>query len=583
MSLPKTPGAFIGYFIKKQKWALFFIQITMFAWTLEETVFNIVFGRIIDSISAYEGDRMYAWESLKFWVLSGFGLWCYIQASYNASGFLQAKYMPVLQRNIRMDVLNHIQNQGYDFYIKHFVGSLGNKISDITDSTYRVMDISVDLLIPSAAAIIIATIMFFSINVKIAFLLVLWVFIHIGICFIGSPRGITLAKNHAEARSRLQGRIVDSMSNFLSVILFSGKRFEKKHIHIFQNDELRLHQKERYYFEWLHVVLGILMIIMLGFFVNYQAYRGWQRNEVSTGDIVILFSTSWHVAKMVWEIGVRLPEVLRDVGVCKQGMDLVKETISIEDGTKSLNITNGEIEFKNVDFQYNLKNRLFVNQSLVIEPKQKIGLMGYSGAGKSSFVNLILRLYDVQHGSICIDGQNVKTLRQNSLHEAIAVVPQAPTLFHRTIRENILYGNTSATDEEVIKAAKLAHAHNFIRDLENGYDTIVGERGVKLSGGQRQRIALARAFLKKSKIIILDEATSALDSKTEADIQDSIEKLIAGKTVIAIAHRLSTLKKMDRILVLDKGKIVSDGTHEELMYKDGIYKKLWNAQVGGYI
>ena len=249
----------------------------------------------------------------------------------------------------------------------------------------------------------------------------------------------------------------------------------------------------------------------------------------------------------------------------------------------ALCITHGEIIFDKVGFHYKGTTPLFDKLPVTIEAGQKVGLVGYSGGGKTTFCNLILRLYDVTAGRITIDNQDIRDVMQDSLRAHIGMIPQDPSLFHRTLMENIRYGKDDATDDEVIEAAKRAHAHDFIAKLPNGYEALVGERGVKLSGGQRQRIAIARAILKNAPILMLDEATSQLDSVTEREIQDSLWDLMQGKTTIVIAHRLSTLLHMDRILVFDAGRIVEDGTHNELLARAGLYKTLWDAQVGGFL
>jgi ATP-binding cassette subfamily B protein len=262
---------------------------------------------------------------------------------------------------------------------------------------------------------------------------------------------------------------------------------------------------------------------------------------------------------------------------------IVPQDIQDKTDARDLSIYKGQISFDHVEFQYKDTAPLFQKKSITIEAGQKVGLVGYSGSGKSTFVNLILRLFDVTDGSIKIDDHDIRDLTQDSLRRNIAMIPQDPTLFHRSLMDNIRYGRIEATDEEVIEAAKKAHAHEFISKLPQGYDSPVGERGVKLSGGQRQRIAIARAILKNAPILILDEATSQLDSVTESDIQDSLWDLMQNKTTIVVAHRLSTLLHMDRIMVFDQGKIVEDGTHKELLAMHGLYKNLWDAQVGGFI
>lgn len=271
-------------------------------------------------------------------------------------------------------------------------------------------------------------------------------------------------------------------------------------------------------------------------------------------------------------------------GEIEEGLDevLIPHEIVDQKNATTLITKGGKITWENVDFTYGAQH-VFEDFNLTIKPGQRVGLVGHSGAGKTTFVSLLLRQHEVTGGAILIDGQNIAAVTQDSLRNNIAVVPQEPMLFHRSIRENIAYGKPDATDEEIIAVAKKAEAHEFISALSEGYDTLVGERGVKLSGGQKQRIAIARAMLKNAPILILDEATSALDSESEVAIQKALHELMEGKTVIAIAHRLSTLREMDRIIVLDKGEIVEDGTHQELSRGNGIYARLWDHQAGGFL
>jgi ATP-binding cassette subfamily B protein len=287
----------------------------------------------------------------------------------------------------------------------------------------------------------------------------------------------------------------------------------------------------------------------------------------------------------MWHLMSEVGEFNKALGRCKQSLASLMVPFDIQDevGAAALYCTHGEITFDDVTFNYKGAKPLFQHQSMCIQAGQKVGLVGYSGGGKSTFVNLILRLYDVTGGAIVIDGQDIRSVTQDSLREHIAMIPQDPSLFQRSLMENIRYGRIDATDEQVIQAAKKAYAHDFIEKLSQGYDALVGERGVKLSGGQRQRVAIARAILKNAPILVLDEATSQLDSVTESLIQDALQTLMQNKTTIVIAHRLSTLLHMDRILVFDNANIVEDGTHAELLSKAGIYKRLWDAQVGGFL
>ena len=285
-----------------------------------------------------------------------------------------------------------------------------------------------------------------------------------------------------------------------------------------------------------------------------------------------------------WMFGMGVIMTADEIGYIDDAIRMITPAHGIQDNqdAKPLNVTAGEIAFKNVHFSYS-GEKIFEDMDFVIKPNQKIGLLGPSGAGKSTLVSLLLRLFDIQDGEITIDGQNIKSVSQESLRSKIAVIPQDTSLFHRSLADNIRYGCLNATDEDVIAAAKQAYAHEFIEQLPDGYNTMVGERGIKLSGGQRQRIAIARAILKNAPILLLDEATSALDSESEMHIQQSLENLMENKTVIAIAHRLSTISRLDRLIVMNNGEIVEDGTHDSLLKAKRHYAKLWNMQSGGFI
>ena len=307
---------------------------------------------------------------------------------------------------------------------------------------------------------------------------------------------------------------------------------------------------------------------------------------VTTGDFALILGLSIETGYTIWCTIFEFNEFNKVAGRCKQSLMALILPLDIPDkpGAVALQCEQGQINFNQVKFDYHGARSLFQHQSIEIQAGQKVGLVGYSGGGKSTFVHLMLRLYEVAEGAILIDGQDIRSVTQDSLRAHIAMIPQDPSLFHRSLMDNIRYANRYATDEEVFDAAKKAHAHEFITKLLKGYASIVGEKGVKLSGGQCQRIAIARAFLKKAPILILDEATSQLDAVTENLIQESLYALMQGKkTTLIIAHRLSTLLHMDRILVFDKGKIVEDGTHHHLLAQNGLYKQLWDAQVDGFL
>lgn len=343
-------------------------------------------------------------------------------------------------------------------------------------------------------------------------------------------------------------------------------------------------QRKELFIVLLCCVQGGMIAVMTGVSA-FTLIHLYSKGLVSIGDFALILGLSMEVGHMMWYTMYQVDQFNQALGKARQSLNALMIPHDIKDKNKAseLAVSRGYIEFSKVKFHYHGTYSLFQNKSVTIEAGQKVGLVGYSGSGKSTFVNLILRLYDVVEGQILIDGQDISEVTQESLRRAIAMIPQDPTLFHRSLMDNIRYGKLGTCDEEIISASQKAHAHEFISLLSGGYETLVGERGVKLSGGQRQRIAIARAILKNAPILILDEATSQLDSITEANIQESLWELMQRKTTLVIAHRLSTLLHMDRILVFDKGHIIEDGSHSELLMLGGLYKTLWDAQVGGFL
>ena len=344
------------------------------------------------------------------------------------------------------------------------------------------------------------------------------------------------------------------------------------------------YQTQELFLVKVYTTQGCMVALMLSF-MTYFLINLYGKGAISIGDFALILSLSTEVAHVTWYTATQVDELNKAVGKCRQSLTslIVPREITDELGARNLIVTKGQIVFDAVSFKYQGTSEIFQGTSVTIQGGQKVGLVGYSGGGKTTFVNLILRMHDVTGGQILIDGQNIRTVTQESLRSNIAMIPQDPSLFHRTLLENIRYGRIEATNEQVIEAAQKAHAHEFIMRLPQGYKSPVGERGVKLSGGQRQRVAIARATLKNAPILMLDEATSQLDSITEREVQESLWELMEHKTVLVIAHRLSTLMHMDRILVFDKGNIVRDGSHAELLEQDGLYKTLWSAQVCGFL
>ncbi len=494
------------------------------------------------------------------------------------------KFIPALKAELCLVLMDTMMNHSHNFYQRQFAGSLTTRITDIIGGIPDVLRLVIDRLLACSLMLLFALYNISRIHMKFTIALGLWVFLFLGISVILVFRNQHLAYNVAGARAAVIGVVADILTNMTGIRFFASKRFELSYLKRTVDFSTEKNQARDWFFLKLHAFQG-------GSFLLFQAVCFWWllgglvSKTITPGDFILVLTLNLHIIENFWNIAKDMRDFWEKMGNIVQGLAVIQTPADIQDSpdAKELVVTKGEIVFENVQFQYHAAESLFEHRSVVIKPGQKVGLVGYSGSGKSTFVNLILRLFDVTAGKIMIDGQDIRNVTQDSLHEAIAMIPQDPSLFHRSLYENILYGRRNATQEEVIAAAKRAYAQEFIVTLSQGYDTQVGERGVRLSGGQRQRIAIARAILKNAPILILDEATSQLDSVTESEIQDSIWDLMQNKTTLIIAHRLSTLLHMDRILVFDQGTIVEDGSHEELLEKDGLYKKLWEAQIGGFL
>jgi len=587
MSAPhycKNLSAFIWRFVKSQKMLFFCIALVSLSWSLDTTFWPYLLKVVIDILSEHELARSSAWKALQTPIFCGLGLWLVIEVSFRLQAFLLAKAQPQLEADIRMAMFDHVQQHSPSYFNQHFAGSLTNKITDMTTQVSSIMEQMLTLFIPALASIALALGFFARINPLFVTIALVWVIIHLGICLLFVKKCSDYEEEHGEMRSSLMGKIVDSLSNNFAVNVFYRFMYEKKRIFRFQQMEQSKNYKAKHYSAVMRVFLGLWAFLSAGVCINGFMLYLWLHNKISTGDIAQVFNMTTNILMVMWFISNSLPTLLQSIGLAKQALTIMQHSKDITDlpQAKPLVVTQGEIAFQNVSFRYG-STSIFNNKNLTISGGEKVGLVGYSGAGKSTFVNLILRFYPVSQGKILIDGQELTHITLESLRHQVALIPQDPILFHRSIEENIRYGNVHATQEEVIKAAKLAHCDEFIRKFPEGYNTVIGERGAKLSGGERQRIAIARAMLVKAPILLLDEATSALDSVTEKYIQESLDVLMQNKTSIVIAHRLSTLAKMDRILVFNQGKIVEEGSHQELLSRQGYYKQMWDMQAGGFL
>jgi ATP-binding cassette subfamily B protein len=498
--------------------------------------------------------------------------------------YIRCKFVPVILNHIIGESMDYVLGKSPQFYQDRLSGKISKQITNLVDGIEKLTSSVASNFLRGASMLLTAFVTAYFVNPIFCFILVTWFMLFASASILMSKKLVALSDAQASAESVVVGELVDSFSNHSNIRIFSRKSYENLRMEPFFIKQQKAYSATYFYSLIMHSIQGGLIAIMMGFSSYFLVYL-YGKNLVTIGDFALILGLSMETGHMMWFTMSEVDEFNKAVGRCKQSLNSLMMPIEIQDKLSAipLQCSKGEITFDKVKFHYKGTEPLFQNKSVTIDAGQKVGLVGYSGSGKSTFVNLILRLYDITDGAILIDGQNIREVTEDSLRCNIAMIPQDPSLFHRSLMDNIRYGRIDATDEEVIEAAKKAHANEFITKLSQGYDSLVGERGVKLSGGQRQRIAIARAILKNAPILILDEATSQLDSVTENLIQESLWELMQDKTTIVIAHRLSTLLRMDRIMVFDQGKIVEDGTHTKLLASNGLYKTLWNAQVGGFL
>ncbi|HJN37507.1 MAG TPA: ABC transporter ATP-binding protein [Gammaproteobacteria bacterium] len=580
--LPKTLFPFIGHFLKNFKSVVTIYCILAIIAGVWGPFNSILIKNVIDLLPHIKnGEASVILLPVSLIVLNFI---VFDNITWRGISYIRCKYVPVIVNNIIGQSMNYILGQSHQFFQDNLSGKIVKQITNLADGTEKIVSSVAPDFLRGASLLFTAFITAYFVNPIFCFILVTWFVFFVGISMVMSKKFVALSDAQAAAESVVVGELVDRVSNQSNVRIFSKKAYENSSMTPFFNRQLKTYYDTHFYALIMHSIQGGMIAIMMGFSAYYLVHL-YSQNLVTVGDFALIFGLTMETGHMMWYTMAEVDEFNKASGRCKQSLFVLMTPLAIQDkpDAKILECRKGQISFNKVKFHYKGTEPLFQNSSINIESGQKVGLVGYSGSGKSTFVNLILRLYDVSGGAILIDGQDIRDVSQDSLHEKIAMIPQDPSLFHRSLMENIRYGRIDATDEEVIEAAKKAHAHEFIVMLPQGYDSLVGERGVKLSGGQRQRIAIARAILKNAPILILDEATSQLDSVTEALIQDSLWELMQDKTTLVIAHRLSTLLHMDRILVFDKGKIVEEGTHDELLVKGNLYKNLWDAQVGGFL
>ncbi|WP_035575733.1 MULTISPECIES: ABC transporter ATP-binding protein [unclassified Hyphomicrobium] len=595
---PDTLWAFYWFFIKPL-WPFFVLLLIAgcLGSTIEVALMGFI-GAIVDKMRTH-GDPA-TFVSSYGWMLAGMAFVALVLRPVisTAHDFIKNQMLSAgCTTRIRWQTHRYVLRQSLGFFQNDFAGRVANKIMQTGTSLRESVVQLIDALWYASVQFIGSALLFAASDWRLTIPLIAWLVAYVVALRYFVPRIKARSTEASEARSMLVGRIVDSYTNIMTVKLFAHAEREDIYAREALTEQMTKWQASLRLITGMEITLyslnGLLLVATTG-----TAIWLWTLHHVSVGDIAVVGGLVIRIVTMSGWVMWTIADVFENIGVVHEGMETISRPNLLVDApdAKPVVVPRGEIRFDHIHFHYGAGRasaedappRVIEDLSLKVRPGEKVGLVGRSGAGKSTLVNLLLRFYDLEGGRILIDGQDISRVTQDSLRAEIGMVTQDTSLLHRSVRDNILYGRLDATDEDVIAAAKQAEAHDFIMALEDlkgrkGYDAHVGERGVKLSGGQRQRIAIARVLLKNAPILVLDEATSALDSEVESAIQSSFEKLMDGKTVIAIAHRLSTIAAMDRLVVMEDGRIVEEGSHADLLKRGGLYAQLWLRQSGGFL
>jgi len=584
MKLPHTALAFLWHFVQRQYIAFSIIIFTAMIWVTNETFFPFFLKLIVNKLQNFHGDPHTVYSYLSGVLILLISFWVVTEILLRIQGLITVFAFPRFRANIRETVFNYVKSHSHEYFSNNFAGRIAQKLADLPTSCQAIMEMVCFNFITALVGACIVLFMMWHTKPIFALIIIIWLCLHIGLTSIFIRFGNQSWSIHSDAVSVLSGKIVDIFTNIPSMRLFARGEFETNYLKTFQADEIAKSRRAMLLMELTRIGLGMSGLFLI-FSMIFLLIYSWANHWISIGDFTQVGMQTFWLLGWIWFVSFQMTVFARELGTINGALSIITKGHDVVDCKDAvpLHVTKGEICFDRVTFNYQKNLPIFNDLNVKLIAGQKVGLVGYSGSGKSTFVNLILRFYDLNSGRILIDNQNIAQVTQDSLRSQIAMIPQDPSLFHRTLMENIRYGRLDASDEEVIAAAKLAHCHEFIEVLEDKYQALVGERGIKLSGGQRQRIAIARAILKNAPILILDEATSSLDSVTEKLIQESLQLLMKNRTTIVIAHRLSTLADMDRILVFHKGKIIEEGTKEELLAAKSHFAMLWNMQTDGFL
>ncbi len=582
--LSRSPWRFALYFYLKSRYTLLAIFVFEAAQAACTILLPYAIKEIIDAVNLANQTGMEIFaateDALILFALLNLGIVLFSRAS----GAMLVLTGPFLRAEIRKSLFSYLQHHSHRYFVSHFAGSLATRIAEVSmSSMHALWTVTFDFY-PLIIKSLVALIILFGASSELTLVLSLWLGVYIYVSYLLARRCRVYAKDFADARSLVTGKVVDSVTNVMNAKMFARRQYEEDYLTDYLNHEVNHALRTYWYMEkmrWFQFMAAMVLMVAM---VVY-ALKLWSEGNMTVGEFSMVTGLTILLIEAARGLSRSFLEFFEYLGNISDGVSVFIQPHEIVDkpDAPALKVNRGKIAFCDVSFMYQDGLRVFEHLDVTIEAKQQVGLVGFSGSGKTTFVNLILRLLEPQEGAIKIDEQNILDVTQDSLRENVSMIPQDPQLFHRSLMENIRYGRLNATDDEVIEAAKKAHAHEFILETKEQYGSLVGERGVKLSGGQRQRITIARAILKDAPILILDEATSSLDTVTEKKIQLGLKNLMKGRTVVVVAHRLSTISHMDRILVFDQGKIIEDGSHHQLILRNGHYAHLWNMQAGGFL
>ncbi|ANN76969.1 ABC transporter ATP-binding protein [Bordetella flabilis] len=574
-TIPHRPLAFLFHYVRARP--VHFLCLGALIISAATCAVAVQYGMklIVDAMSTENRAAADVWHPLLFFL----GLIAVESALWRTGGWLGCRTIVATCADMRLDLFDHLTGHAMPFFKRHLTGALGNRISSTASAGGIIFSTLTWNVTPPCVEFIGATVVLLTIDWRLALALMVFVVLVATVIVAFGTRGRQLHETYGMHASRVGGEIVDTVSNIWAVQAFAARQRESERLKWEVSKEARAQRHSWMYLEKARVLHDICLWLMAGSMLFWALYS-WRRGTMTTGDVVVVSALTFRILHGSRDLALALVGTAQQFGIIAEMLSVVAQPHGMADApnAKPYIARGGEIQFDNVDYAYPDGHHVFRGLNLYIPAGQKVGIVGPSGAGKSTLLALLQRLDDVSGGNITLDGQPLRSLTRDSLRKAIAVVPQEVPLFRRTVMENIRYGRPDATDEEVYAAARLANCDEFIDQLPNGYHTLLVERGASLSGGQRQRLSIARAFLTNAPILILDEATSSLDSRSEARVQEALTELMRHRTVLAAAHRLSTLSRFDRIIVLDDGRVVEDGSPEALRARDGLFSTLWRMQ-----